>query len=57
MDKRQLTVLIVGGATEDRAALRETLILDQTACYSVIEAGTGARAAQRSGRSKSAGSP
>jgi PAS domain S-box-containing protein len=44
MDKRQLTVLIVGGAPEDRAALRETLIRDQAARYSVIEAETGTRA-------------
>jgi PAS domain S-box-containing protein len=44
MDKRQLTVLIVGGAPEDRAALRETLIRDQAARYSVIEAETGAHA-------------
>src|SRR5262245_19407998 len=43
-DKRQLTVLIVGGAPEDRAALRESLMRDQAARHLVIEAETGDRA-------------
>ncbi|MGE0127018.1 MAG: PAS domain S-box protein [Blastocatellales bacterium] len=44
MNKRQLTVLIVDGAPEDRALLRETLWGNRAARYSVIEAETGARA-------------
>src|SRR5262245_12249020 len=43
-DKRQLTVLIADGAPEDRATLREALLSDPAAFYSVIEAETGARA-------------
>jgi PAS domain S-box-containing protein len=37
-------MLIADGAPEDRAALLETLMLDQTARFSVIEAETGDRA-------------
>ncbi|MGH9766280.1 MAG: PAS domain S-box protein, partial [Blastocatellia bacterium] len=41
MDERQRAVLIAAGAPEDRAALREMLLSDPAARYSVIEGGTG----------------
>src|SRR5262245_6479194 len=44
MEKRPVSVLIVDGAPEYRADLRETLMRDQAARYSVIEAETGAHA-------------
>ncbi len=44
MDGRQLTVLIVDDAPEDRAALRNALSRDPTARYVIIEAESGARA-------------
>ena len=44
MDERQRAVLIATGAQEDRATLRETLLSDPEARFSVIEAESGARA-------------
>jgi PAS domain S-box-containing protein len=44
MDERQRAVLIAAGAQEDRATLRETLLSDPEARFSVIEAESGARA-------------
>ncbi len=44
MEKRQKTVLIVNGASKDRAEFRKKLIRDNDAHYSVIEAETAARA-------------
>jgi PAS domain S-box-containing protein len=44
MDERQRAVLIVAGAPEVRATLRETFLSDPDARFSVIEAESGARA-------------
>src|SRR5262245_66678088 len=44
MKKRRASVLIVDGASQDLADLRETLLRDRAARYSVIEADTGASA-------------
>ena len=44
MSERPLTVLIVGDAAEDRAALHDALSRDPAARYVIIEAESGARA-------------
>ncbi|HKQ77461.1 MAG TPA: PAS domain S-box protein [Blastocatellia bacterium] len=44
MEKRLTSVLIVNGASEERAELRKRFMSDNSARYSVIEAETGARA-------------